>query len=213
MVIECKRVTKKLRKAIVLQNVNLRLESGRVYGLWGSNGSGKTMLLRVLAGLIYPTSGTVKLDGKKLGKDLDFPESIGLLLENPAFLDDYAGLRNLELIAALNHKISTEEIRTALRDVGLTPDDKRPYRKYSLGMKQRLGLAAAFMEHPQLLLLDEPTNALDEAGFPMLEDLIIREKDRGALIVVASHDRNFLELVSDEIYRVSEGQISAEEAP
>lgn len=213
MVIECKRVTKKLRKAIVLQNVNLRLESGRVYGLWGSNGSGKTMLLRVLAGLIYPTSGTVKLDGKKLGKDLDFPESIGLLLENPAFLDDYTGLRNLELIAALNHKISTEEIRTALRDVGLTPDDKRPYRKYSLGMKQRLGLAAAFMEHPQLLLLDEPTNALDEAGFPMLEDLIIREKDRGALIVVASHDRNFLELVSDEIYRVSEGQISAEEAP
>lgn len=210
MVIECKRVTKKLRKATVLQNVNLCLESGKVYGLWGSNGSGKTMLLRVLAGLIYPSSGTVRVDRKILGKDLDFPENIGLLLENPAFLDDYTGLRNLELIAALKNRISKGDIRSILKDVGLSPEDKRTYRKYSLGMKQRLGIAAAFMEQPQLILLDEPTNALDEAGFPVLEALITREKNRGALIVIASHDRNFLELVSDEIYRVSEGQISAE---
>ena len=212
MNIALEHVTKRIHKSIVLNNVNLQMESGTVYGLWGSNGSGKTMLLRLLAGLIYPTKGAVRINGKQLGKDFDFPESIGLLLENPAFLDYYTGKRNLELIAALKHRISNQEIEHVLRTVGLDPNDRRICRKYSLGMKQRLGLAVALMEQPELILLDEPTNALDVSGVDVLEKLIMTEKKRGALLVIASHDRAFLELVSDKIYVVTEGRLLDEGA-
>jgi ABC-2 type transport system ATP-binding protein len=212
MKVELNNVTKKIRGSTVLHQVDLTMESGTVYGLWGSNGSGKTMLLRVISGLIYPTSGTAKVDGKRLGREIDFPDSLGLLLENPAFLDEYTGLKNLELIAAINRRASHDELVETLRRVGLDPEDKRTYHKYSLGMKQRLGLAAALMEHPDLLLLDEPTNALDVDGVALLEKLIQEEKARGALIVIASHDRHFLTAVSDEIYLVRQGLLTKEAA-
>ncbi|MCD8127743.1 MAG: ATP-binding cassette domain-containing protein [Clostridiales bacterium] len=211
MKIQLKNVDKKIRGTYVLRDVNLTLESGHVYGLWGENGSGKTMLLRILAGLIYPTHGTATVDGKRLGKEIDFRESVGLLLENPAFLDEYTGKRNLQLIAALKHRAGEQEIDKALKVVGLNPTDRRTYRKYSLGMKQRLGIAAALMEQPDLILLDEPTNALDVEAVAMLKQLILAEKSCGALLVVASHDGQFLTDVCDEIVQVTEGHLKREE--
>ena len=133
-----------------------------------------------MAGLIRPTSGQVWIDGRQLGRDMDFPPSMGLLLENPAFLPNHTGLKNLELLAAIQNRAAGEGIRQTLRDVGLDPDDRRKYRKYSLGMKQRLGVAAAIMEQPELILVDEPTNALDDRGVEQICALLRRERDRGA---------------------------------
>ncbi len=196
-----------INKKVILENVNLRWHGGMVYGLQGTNGSGKTMLLRLIAGLIRPTSGYVSVDGKKLGEDMDFPGSMGLLLENPAFLPGYTGYKNLELLASIQGKADGEQIRKTVLDVGLAPEDKRKDRKYSLGMKQRLGIAAAIMEAPDLILLDEPTNALDADGVEEICRLIRRERDRGALVVVACHDGGILKKVSDEIYTVVSGAV------
>lgn len=207
MLIEIKDVTKTIKGAQILDKVSLEFKSGVIYGLQGPNGSGKTMLMRLVSGLIRPTKGEVFIDGKQLGKDLDFPPSVGLLIENPAFLPSYTGKRNLELLAQLQNRIAEEEICQAIRDVGLDPADKRKYRKYSLGMKQRLGLAAAIMEKPELLLLDEPTNALDESGVAEIGQLVRRERDRGALVIVACHDKELLEDLADEIYTVAEGHV------
>lgn len=205
MIVEMKDATKIIRKAVILKNVTLRLESGKVYGLQGPNGGGKTMLMRLIAGLIRPTQGQVIVDGKQLGKNMDFPPSMGLMIENPAFLPGYTGLENLRLLAQLQRRACEEQLRQTLTDVGLSPDDRRKFRKYSLGMKQRLGIAAAIMERPNLILLDEPTNALDEKGVEQICQLISRERQRGALIVMACHDAAVLEGICDEIFTVSEG--------
>lgn len=200
-------VTKTIKGAVILDDVSLTMRGGTVYGLQGVNGSGKTMLMRLIAGLIRPTSGKVTIDGKILGKDLDFPGSMGLLIENPAFLDGHTGLKNLELLAQIKGEIGLPQIKETLREVGLKPEDPRKFKKYSLGMKQRLGIAAALMEKPELILLDEPTNALDDRGVARICALIRRERDRGALIVLACHDASILEGLADEIYKVSEGKI------
>ena len=207
MNIQVVEVTKQIRKNLILDNVSLEMESGKIYGLQGPNGSGKTMLMRLLCGLIKANKGKVLLDGKEIGKDIDFPESVGLLIENPAFWGNYNGLKNLELLAELQKRIDTEQIRETISDVGLDPDDKRHFSKYSLGMKQRLGIAAAIMEKPEIILLDEPTNALDERGVAEICDLIRREKERGALIVIACHDADILENLADEIYTIYEGRV------
>lgn len=207
MKIKIDHVTKFIKQALILDKVSLEFESGKVYGLQGPNGSGKTMLMRLVSGLIRPTEGTVEIDGKILGKDLDFPDSIGLLIENPAFLPEYTGFKNLELLASIKGMATAEDIRKAISDAGLDPDDKRKYGKYSLGMKQRLGIAGVLMEQPELILLDEPTNALDDKGVEQICQLICRERDRGALIIAACHDAVILERISDEIYTVYEGRV------
>ncbi len=207
MEIQIKGASKYIGKARILDNVNLTLQGGKVYGLRGTNGSGKTMLMRLIAGLIRPTSGEVTVDGKVLGEDMDFPASMGLLLENPAFLLPYTGIKNLELLAKINGVIQIPQCRQAMEDVGLDPDDKRTYRKYSLGMKQRLGIAAAIMEKPELILLDEPVNALDENGVAQICRLIRRERDRGAIVVVACHDPTILEAIADEVLLVTNGRV------
>ena len=207
MEISIKEVTKWIRKKLILDHVNMTLVSGKIYGLQGPNGSGKTMLLRLIAGLILPTEGEVWIDGKKLGKEMDFPPSMGLMIENPAFLPNFTGLKNLELLAEIKGKAREEEIRQAILDAGLNPDDKRTFSKYSLGMKQRLGIASCLMEKPDLILLDEPTNALDEKGVNEICKIIKREKERGALIVIASHDADVLEGLADEMYSVYEGKV------
>lgn len=207
MKIVVKDATKVIKGATILKNVNIELESGRVYGLQGPNGGGKTMLMRLVCGLIRPTEGEVFIDDKRLGKDMDFPPSLGLLLENPAFLPGYTGMKNLQMLAQLKNRIGVEQIRQTLLEVGLDPDDTRKYRKFSLGMKQRLGIAAAIMEMPDLILLDEPTNALDEAGVEQICQLIRRERNRGALVILACHDAAVLERLSDDIFTVCDGRV------
>lgn len=213
MNIQVEHATKYIKSALILSDVNIRLEGGKIYGLQGPNGGGKTMLMRLLCGLIRPTEGQVLIDGKRLGTDMDFPDSLGLLIENPAFLPNYTGLQNLRLLAQLRNKADEAQLNQTLLDVGLDPKDKRKYRKYSLGMKQRLGIAAAVMEQPELILLDEPTNALDANGVDQICRLIRRERDRGALIVLACHDADILESLSDEIFYIHDGIVERKETP
>lgn len=211
MLIKINNVSKKIKGAVVVDNVSMKLKSGNVYGLRGINGSGKTMLMRLIAGLIHPTEGAIAMDGKILGKDMEFPESIGILIENPAFLDTYSGFENLKMLSSICELISDKEIKEAIARVGLNPEDKKKYKKYSLGMKQRLGIAAAIMEKPNLLLLDEPTNALDEAGVELLKMIVKEEKERGALVVLSCHDTEILMEMADVIYYLEEGRVVREE--
>lgn len=203
--------TKTIKGITVLDGITCSFEPGRVYGLQGKNGSGKTMLLRAISGLILPTSGYVSIDGKVVGEDMVFPPSIGLLIENPSFIARYTGMKNLELLATLKGKASASRIREVLEQVGLDPADKRPYRKYSLGMKQRLGIACAVMEGPDIVLLDEPLNALDPSGISCVKRVLDDMRGRGATIVVACHDADELRQISDEILTLAEGGIVAQE--
>lgn len=207
MRVEVCSLCKDIRHVHVLDDINLVLESGCVYGVQGKNGSGKTMLLRALSGLIRPTSGCVRIDGETLGVDRSFPDSVGLLIENPAFIDKYTGKKNLELIAGIRGQIGSLEIDESLRRVGLDPCDRRRYRKYSLGMKQRLGVACAIMESPSLVLLDEPINALDPRGVDCVETIVREEKERGALVIIACHDKEELTTLADEIITMAEGRV------
>ena len=170
--IDIKNITKIIKKNTVLDNISLTMSSGKIYGFQGINGSGKTMLMRCIIGLIHPTSGCISINGKFLGKDIEFPESIGFLLENPAFLDGYTGIENLRMLTKLNSNLTDTELNTILDKVELTDAGNKKYKKYSLGMKQRLGIAAAVMEHPDILILDEPTNALDTNGINIVKDII-----------------------------------------
>ncbi len=207
MEIKIEHVTKIIKKVTVLDDISLTLKSGVIYGLRGENGSGKTMLMRIISGLILPTTGEIFIDGKKLHKDMDFPESIGMLLENPAFLKEYTGFRNLKMLADLQDTVIDEDIVEALQKVGLAPKDPRKYKKYSLGMKQRLGIAAAIMGNPELIILDEPFNAIDEEGVAQIKQEIIKERDTGKLIIIACHDTASLEELADEVYRISNGRL------
>lgn len=207
MEIKIYHVYKNIKKSAILKDIHCSFESGKVYGLQGHNGSGKTMLIRLIGGFIYPDMGNVSIDQKILGKDIYFPESMGILIENPAFLDTYDGLTNLKMIASLNSKINEQEIIEILDKVGLKENMRKKYKKYSLGMKQRLGIAAAIMEKPDLVLLDEPTNALDNDGIQMLCEIIRELKCQNCLVIIASHDKEFLTTVSDVIYSLSNGEI------
>lgn len=210
MTVVLNHVSKKIRSNPVVDSVDLTLKSGVVYGLCGYNGCGKTMLMRLIAGLILPTEGEISFDGKRLGKDLDFPESMGILIENPAFVGGLSGFENLKLLASLQGKVTDEQIRNAITRVGLNANDKKKYRKYSLGMKQRLGIAAAIMESPSMIILDEPTNSLDADGVALTQKIITEEKQRGALIIMTCHDRSILEAVCDVIYTIEQGRITDE---
>ena len=199
---------KSFKSAEVLKNINLTLESGKVIGLKGKNGSGKTMLMRAISGLILPTSGKVYINDKELGRHISFPPSIGILIENPSFISNYTGFKNLKILASIQNRISDDEIRDAIRKVGLDPDDKRTFKKYSLGMKQRLGIAAAIMERPDIVILDEPINVLDEAGAGLIKGLLDELKANGSLIIIACHDTEELNYLSDEIYEIYDGEIT-----
>lgn len=213
MDIQIKNATKIIKGNIILDNVNLTLHSGMIYGLQGPNGSGKTMLMRLVSGLIRATSGEVRIDGQLLGKEMDFPNSIGLLIETPAFLPNHTGLKNLQLLAQIKNEITEEDVRRAIKRVGLNPDDKRTFRRYSLGMKQRLGIASAIMEEPDIIILDEPINALDEYGIDQICKIIKAEKERGGLIIMACHDAQILESMADEIYSIYEGKVKKKDNP
>lgn len=209
MKIELTHVSKTIKGAEVLSDISMILTAGHIIGFRGVNGSGKTMLMRMISGLIRPSKGSVTIDGKSLGKDVSFPPSIGILIENPAFLDGYSGFENLRILASIQNRITDDDIKSTIAEVGLDPENKKAYKKYSLGMKQRLGIAAAVMEHPDLILLDEPTNALDVDGVQMVQEVIEKEKGRGALIILSCHDTEVLNTLADEIYHIQEGKITS----
>ncbi len=211
MIIKIENYTKIIKKSVILDKINLELKSGYIYGLKGINGSGKTMLMRAICGLIYPTLGSVIIDNKTIGKDISFPESVGILIENPSFINNYTAKENLELLASIKNIIDANKINETLSSVGLNPNDKRNYRKYSLGMKQKLGIAAAVMESPDLIILDEPLNALDASGVVLVKELLKKEKKRGALIIISCHDSIDLEEMSDYIISLEDGKISGVE--
>lgn len=206
MYIELRKVSKKIKNATILDNVNLRFEGGKVYGLKGKNGSGKTMLMRAISGLIR-VNGEVDINGEVLGSKVSFPPSIGILIENPAFISNYTGFKNLKVLASIQNRIGDDEIRHALEITGLDSHDKRTFRKYSLGMKQKLGIAAAIMEKPDIVILDEPINALDEAGANQVREILKELKANGSIIIIACHDKEELEFLSDEIIEINDGRI------
>lgn len=206
MYINIENVSKTIKGSKVLSNINLHFEGGKIYGLKGKNGSGKTMLMRAISGLIH-TEGVIDMNGQILGKDISFPPSIGLLIENPSFINSYTGFKNLKVLASIQNKINDDTIRAVLSDIGLDANDKRTYKKYSLGMKQRLGIAASVMEEPDLVILDEPINALDESGAKQVREILAKQKERGAICIIACHDTGELQYLSDEIIEISEGKI------
>lgn len=190
----------------ILDEINYEFHPGVIYGIHGRNGSGKTMLLRAIAGLIRPTRGEIKIDEKILHQDMDFPESIGVLIETPNFWKNYTGVKVLKTLASIKNVIGQREIEEILQKVGLDPKDSRTVRKYSLGMKQRLGIAQALMEQPDILLLDEPTNAIDKMGVQVVEDLFRKEANRGAVVIIASHNLQDLEHC-DQLLEMDQGRI------
>ncbi len=207
MYIELKNISKTIKGTKVLDNINYVFNSGKVYGIQGKNGCGKTMLMRVISGLIRPTEGTVNINGSILWKDMTFPSSIGTLIENPAFIDSYTGFKNLKMLASIKGNIGDEEIRTALTRVGLDSDDNRKYRKYSLGMKQKLGIACAFMEYPDIVILDEPINAIDKDGVILVREILNDLKKRDKIVIIACHDAEEMKILADEIIQMERGKV------
>lgn len=209
--IEIKNLTKRYGEAEVLSNINMKLESGKIYGLVGRNGSGKTMLMKHILGFVKATQGTILINGKVVGENDDMQENIGAIIENPGFLPEYSGFTNLKLLAMIQGKIKDEQIKDAIRLVGLDPESKKAVGKYSLGMRQRLGLAQALMENPDILLLDEPLSGLDNDGVQEMWKLFLKQKEDGKLIVLASHSKEDIGTLFDEIFRFDKGKMVGHE--
>ena len=203
--IRLKDVYKTMKGTQVLKGVNLTVEQGDIVGIRGINGSGKTMVLRAIAGLIR-VDGSVEIGGKKMEPG-ECPKDIGVLVEMPGFLPEFTGKKNLQLLGMLQEGVTEEDIEEAMNAVGLDPKDRRHYKKYSLGMKERLGIAQAILKKPKLILLDEPTNGIDSDGIQILEELLWRLKEAGSTIVVTSNDRDFLDAVTSQCYEMKEGSL------
>lgn len=211
MELKISHVHKKIKDKDILVDINMDLENQQIYGLVGRNGSGKTMLFRAISGLMKVDSGKITCDDIELSKDVDVFPSLGLTLENAGLYPEFTAVKNLDLLARIRKKITRNQILEAIKRVGLDPYDKRTVRKYSLGMKQRLVLAQAIMEKPDILLLDEPTNSLDVEGIELIRELILEEKNRGALIVVASHSKEDIEILCDHVFYIESGQLVEKE--
>lgn len=206
-IIEIKHVSKAFKGETVLQDVNLDLYDNNIYGIVGRNGSGKSVLFKLICGYMHVDSGEIVVQKKIIGKDVDFPEKIGALIENPGFLWHETGLENLRYLAKINQKISTQEVKEAMIKVGLSPDSKKRVGKYSLGMKQRLGIAQAIMENPDILILDEPMNSLDDSGIEEIRKLILEFRTPGRVVVIASHNKEDIESMCDEVFLIQKGRI------
>ena len=201
-------LTKTIGSKTVLQNISFSITSGKIYGLVGKNGSGKTMLIRSVSGLMKPTSGFIKWNSSILYQDIDFIPSIGIIIENIGLCQQFSGYENLKLLSNIQKKASIFEIEETLRRVGLDPSDTRIVKKYSLGMKQKLVIAQALMEKPDLLLLDEPTNALDQESCTRIRKIIADEAKRGACILISSHNSTDIDVLCDRIYTIENGLIT-----
>lgn len=205
--INIKKLNLTLQKNKILTDVSAGFERGKIHGLIGRNGSGKTMLMKCICGFVKPTSGEIYVVGKRIGKDCDFPENTGIIIETPGFIPYYSGLKNLKLLANLRGKISKADIRKTMQQVGLDPDLKRHVRKYSLGMRQRLGLAQAIMESPELLVLDEPMNGLDKDGVRDMRQYLLDLKGQGKTILIASHSAEDIGVLCDTVCEMDKGKL------
>ena len=203
--ISVQNVSKDFGQERVLKSVSRDFEKGKIHGIVGNNGSGKTVLMKCICGFLIPTEGTVTVNGKRVGRDADFPPDLGLIIETPGFLPNLSGAKNLEILASLNKKIGLAEIADSIRRVGLDPLMKKPVGKYSLGMRQRLGIAQAIMEDPALLILDEPLNGLDKHGVREMRDLIKGLKADGKTILLASHNQGDIDELCDTVCEMDAG--------
>ena len=200
-------LSKEFRGEMILQDVNITLERGKIYGLVGMNGSGKTVFMKCLCGFLKPTTGKVTVDGKEVGKEIDFPQDLGLMIETPGFIPYMSGKSNLKNLALIRNQIGNYEIEEAMRSVGLDPNLKKHVSKYSLGMRQRLGIAQAIMERPKLLILDEPFNGLDKRGAQDVCELFVELKEKGTTILLAAHNVMEMEWLCDTVCEMDAGQL------
>lgn len=203
--ISIENLNKQFKNQLVLNNINVKFSNGHIYGIIGRNGSGKTVLLKCICGFLKPTTGVISVNHKIVGKDIDFPENLGFIIETPGFLLNYSGYKNLKYLASIRKKIDSNEIKDSMSLVGLDFADKKHVGKYSLGMRQRLGIAQAIMEKPDILVLDEPMNALDKNGVEEMKRLFLKMKSEGKLILLTSHNREDIEILCDEVYEMEEG--------
>lgn len=210
-IIKVDKVIKKFGSDIALSNVSIEFERGKIYGIIGRNGAGKTVLFKTMIGFLKPTSGRVIVDGKEIGKDIDFADNIGIIIETPGFLSSYSGYKNLEYLASIKNMIGEKEIKESMERVGLDSNSKKKVGKYSLGMRQRLGIAQAIMENPDILILDEPMNGLDNQGVEDVREILLNLKDEGKSIILASHNKEDIEVLCDEVYEMDHGKLIASE--
>ena len=204
-VIRVQNVSKDFGQERVLHSVSRNFAPGMIHGIVGNNGSGKTVLMKCICGFLFPTEGEVTVNGKVVGRDMDFPPDLGIIIETPGFLPGLTGIKNLELLASLRGKIGLREIADSIRRVGLDPNMKKPVGKYSLGMRQRLGIAQAIMENPSLLILDEPFNGLDKQGVLDIRKLIKGLKTEGKTILLASHNQMDIDELCDTVCEMDAG--------
>ena len=207
-IIKVDKVIKKFGSEIALNNVSIEFERGKIYGIVGRNGSGKTVLFKTIIGFLKPTDGRIIVDGKEIGKDTDFADHIGIIIETPGFLSAYSGYKNLEYLASIKNRIGKNEIKKSMERVGLDPNSKKKVGKYSLGMRQRLGIAQAIMENPDILILDEPMNGLDNQGVEDVREILLNLKDEGKSIILASHNKEDIEVLCDEVYEMDHGKLT-----
>ena len=205
--IKVENVSLKIKKDMILRNINVEFDDGKIHGIIGRNGSGKTMLMKCICGFIKPTEGEITVAGKRIGVDCDFPESVGVIIETPEFIPYYTGFKNLKLLADIRHKITDEDIRRSIELVGLDPKLKKSVKKYSLGMRQRLGLAQAIMENPDLLILDEPMNGLDKDGVGEMRKYLLDLKNQGKTILIASHSAEDIDVLCDTVVEMDKGRM------
>lgn len=207
MVIDVKNVSLKIKENNILESVSLQCKKGEICGIIGRNGSGKTMLMKCICGFVRPTDGEISVLGERIGKDVDFIPDAGIIIETPGFIPYYSGMKNLRLLASIQNKIKESEIKSAMRMVGLNPDMKRIVKKYSLGMRQRLGLAQAIMENPKVLILDEPFNGLDKEGVVDMRKYLLKLKNEEKTILLSSHSSEDIDLLCDKVYEMEHGKL------
>lgn len=206
--IKIENYSKVYKDKTVLNNINLELKEGKIYGFIGKNASGKTMLFKAICGFIIATKGKIFINNKEIGRDIDFPEKCGVIIETPGFINNISGFKNLKILASINDSINDDKIKESMELVGLNPNEKISVKKYSLGMKQKLAIAQAIMEEPELLILDEPMNSLDSDSVENIRNILLDIKSKGTTILISSHNIDDINILSDEIYKVENGVVS-----
>lgn len=205
--IEINNLSKVIKEQSILDNINIKINSGTIIGFVGRNGSGKSVLFKCICGFMIPTSGKVIIDDKIIGKDMDFPDSTGVLIESPGYMPQYSGFKNLRILADIKNKIDNQTIKDYMKKVGLDPNNKKKVKNYSLGMKQKLGITQAIMEKPRLIVLDEVMNSLDKQTVQEIRNLLLNLKEEGTTILVTSHIEEDIKILCDEIYEIDQGRI------